>query len=215
MATRVPNVWDVVFQMSANGEVWHNTWSVTDLTASDTPPTPTTAVINHLITHMEGQHQAGVTIVQAQLRNVANGTGPLPIGEDLPIWNEAINQPGTREITYGVPADSEALDLRAVAYVRKVNRGRVGKLFVRAFLQEGDLVSVTGGRWTFVTGSGTVTPTKYADQVAANLAAYLTAGSATDYKLAICHQRAGSTTTVTNTLDDVVLSAASWHRRRH
>lgn len=215
MATRVPNVWNVVFEMSAASSVWHNTWQVTDLTAADSPPLTTTPVINHLVTFMENHHVPEVTIVKAQLRNTPVGTGPLPLGEDIPIWELSINQIGKRDLTYGVPTDATALDLRAVAYIRKVNRGRVGKLFIRDLLVEGDIEAVAGGRWTFTGGTNTVNPTAFAAQVAADLADYLTAGSATDYKLCVNHERAGSTATVIDTVNDVILSAGSWHRRRH
>lgn len=215
MATRVPNVWDLVFQMEAAGEIWHNTWTINDITATDTAPLDTDTIVNHLTTFMENHLSAGAQLVQAELRNVANGTGSLPIGEDTPLWILPINQPGQRTIAYGTPTDFEALDLRAVAYVRKVNRGRVGKLFFRDFLVEGDVVASDGGRWQFVTATGTVTPSRFASQVAGTIADFLTSGVSSTYKLAVVHQRAGSTTTVTNTVDSVVLSNASWHRRRH
>lgn len=215
MATRVINVWELIFQMEAAGEVWHNTWQVMDLTASDTPPAATDPIVNHMTTFMENNLSAGAQLVQAELRNVANGTGSLPIGEDTPIWEQPINQPGQRQTAYGTPTDFEAQDIRVVAYVRKVNRGRVGKVFLRDFLVEGDVVASDGGRWQFVTAPGTVTPARFDSQVSATIADYLTAGVSTTYKLAVCHQRKGSTSTLTNTVDGVVLSAASWHRRRH
>lgn len=217
MADRATDHWELILHFSVAGETWTNSFTIADTTSSDTPPGPTAAVVDGLINFMVKNLAPPATIDSAELRNLRIGTGPLPLDEEAPLWVRSVGTVGTRNTSYGSPADSTALDFRSVAYAKKLCTGRKGKLFIRNFLVEGDVEAVEGGHWTYTGGAGTVNPSAFHAFVTSDLGAFLAGGSDPQYKLAVLHIRITPTSSTSSSalVTDVILENPTWHRRRH
>jgi hypothetical protein len=157
--------------------------------------------------------QNGFQVIQAELRNIPDVPGTLPIADEAPIWTLQVEQPGTRDTLYQIPIQNTPLDIRAVAYLKKANRGRVGKQFLRGLLYEGDVQAIAGGHWTFTAGTQSFNVAQFNAISAPGIAPYLAAGSDPDYVLAVVHKKnQGLGGNIVDEVTSVVASNGTWHR---
>lgn len=216
MSTPFPNVCDLRCVFQAAGETWVNTYEVLDLTGSGLYPGPGHSIVTHLITFAENNLSDAATLVEIKEYIHRLGSGHLPIADEPPLWVLPVNAGGQRDAAYGTAGNTDYMDIQQVALCRKLNNGRVGKLFMRCLLREGDVnVAGVGDRWQFNGGAGTVNPTSFAAQVTGNLASFLTAGASTDFKFCVPHYRKSDGSHSVNTVDTFTLAYPGWHRRKH
>lgn len=223
MAFQFPNVFDLKVFFNASGNIWTNVYEVQDLSLTGTPPAPANDIVNRLITFVENNVSGLATVQEIRCYNHRYAPGPLPLAAEGPIWILPVNQPGQRETAYNYPATANnLLDGRAAAYVKKINSGRVGKLFLHNVMMEGDVdTTAAGTNWVFTGGAATFNPTAFAAQVTAYLASHIAGGTATDYKYCVPHVKTihpvpPSTTptyeTSVSLVSQFTLFAATWHR---
>lgn len=142
----------------ATNETWRNTY---DVYSTAGVPQPTDTIIETLLEVHQENLVSTAQIFQAELRNWT--FGPQPYGTGVPLWTEALSLPGTKVAAYGAEG-ADAVGKEVVCYIKRLNTGpKNGKLFLRGFLDSGDIAALTGAPWEFLTSPApNVTPAKYA-----------------------------------------------------
>jgi hypothetical protein len=153
------NVYTLIVKIGstlATDETWRNTY---DIFASAGPPAPTATIVETILDFAQRNLASTAQIFEAELRNWT--FGPQPYGSGVPIWSETLVLPGTKVSAYGGEGP-DAVGKEVVAFARRVNTGpKEGKLFLRGFLDTGDIAALTGAPWEFLTPPGNVTPAKW------------------------------------------------------
>lgn len=218
MATTIPNAWTMVASFRGGGNTWTQSLDVTSHQAiPGIAPESTDPIVDSFIAFMRFMSIEAVQLTQVALYFKRAGKGSLPIAQTLPLWVRPVNQPGNRDLGFGTPTQNTPLDLEGIAYLRKINQGRVGRLFMRAFLYEGDVQAVGGGFWTFSDQSGNSLANKLVDVLDNTIRPYF-AGQAVNYAFCVVHVRLDENGAVLESqikdIQDMSFAYAGWHRRK-
>jgi hypothetical protein len=138
-----------------------STWrSSIDIWAPSGPPAPNDGVVTSWVAFAQRNLVPTAEIIEAELR--AWQFGPQPYGTGIPIWQETLALVGTKAAAYG-GVGANAVGKEVALFVRKTNTGpKEGKMFIRGFLDSGDIAALTGGPWQFLTpGPPNVTDAKF------------------------------------------------------
>jgi hypothetical protein len=217
MAIVIPDVYTLKARFNGSGREWFNSIDIRSPVVGGPFPDDTADAVVSFINWLPPNTANATTIVDVSCYKKREGKGALPIVDTLPLFVHPLNEPGTREDSYGDASASQQLDMQVVAYVKKITSGRSGRMFIRNLLKEGDVQSAVGSFWVFSGGTGTVNPTTFHAQVSAHLNAHFAGGSGV-WKYCVVHARLDTAGvvlehTVTD-INDMILDYAGLFRRK-
>src|SRR5215469_15174664 len=155
---------------------WRNSY---DFHQTSTP-VGSDAFFTHLANFVKGMGMPDTTVDFIKVYNWSRGTNIYPAG--LPIFTIVLNATGTANTAWSISGPFPPAGSEVCLRIDKghLGAGKPGRFFFRNFLNDGDIQSTRGGRWTLVSGSAFTQANVLAMMNGTGIDAYVNGGPALD-----------------------------------